>query len=325
VTVNGDLTVESTGSVLAKSCGMRKNRSDSNNGVLGFHSHGGRSLRWGKTSNMFYEAYDSVFSPRLPGCTVPYPDGQTAGAAGGAVRLTVSGTLTLNGSANANGLPESHNGAGNASGGAGGSLDFTVGWLAGSGSITADGGSYAWQRGPGGRVAVKLTGAGAGFADFAGDIRASGRAVSSGSANDASAGTVYLQTAADGDKGGTILVAMREGSRFSDNTNTTEMVSLGYGGDAIADYKKVKYVVRDYGRAAVNADMKAASIEIADSNSSLDLEGHTLVVNTAKVNGVKLAPGTYAAGDEAVSGFVVDSVTGGALVVTGGGFVLHVR
>ncbi|MBR2940454.1 MAG: hypothetical protein IKC14_04005, partial [Kiritimatiellae bacterium] len=42
VTVNGDLTVESTGSVLAKSCGMRKSRSDQHNGVLGFHSHGGR-------------------------------------------------------------------------------------------------------------------------------------------------------------------------------------------------------------------------------------------------------------------------------------------
>ena len=103
------------------------------------------------------------------------------------------------------------------------------------------------------------------------------------------------------------------------------MVSLGYGGDAIADYKKVKYVVRDYGRAAVNADMKAASIEIADSNSCLDLEGHTLIVKSAKVNGVKLAPGRYVAGDAAVAGFVVDSATDGELIVSGSGLSIIVR
>lgn len=332
VTVNGDLTVESTGSVLAKSCGMRKSRSDQHNGVLGFHSHGGRSLRWGRAADLFYEAYDSVFSPGLPGCTVPYPDGQTAGAAGGAVRLTVSGTLTLDGPANASGLPEAYNQGGNASGGAGGSLDFTVGRLAGSGSITADGGSYAWQRGPGGRIAVKLTGAGAGFANFVGDIRASGRA-RDGSSADTSAGTVYLQTAADGEKGGTVYIAMSEGNRNASNTNTTEMVSLGYGGDDVKDYKKVKYVVRDFGRAAVNADMKAASIEIADTNSSLDLEGHTLTVKSAKVGGVRLAPGTYKAGSTVAIGegtlgdYLVDTAdgAGGALVVSGGGFRLSLR
>ena len=333
MTVNGDLTVESTGAIVATDCGFRKNRSDTHNGVLGFHSHGGRTLRWGRPDALFYEGYDSIFSPRLPGCSVPVPDGQAAGRCGGAVKLVVSGTLTLDGPANANGFPESHNGGGNASGGAGGSLDFTAGRLAGSGSITADGGSYAWQRGPGGRIAVKLTGAGAGFADFAGEIRASGRAVSPGGAEDASAGTVYLQTAADGDKGGTILIAMREGNRFAGNTNTTEMVSLGYGGDAIADYKHVKYVVRDYGRAAVNADMKAASIEIADANSSLDLEGHTLTVKSAKVNGVKLSPGTYTAGstvaigEGALGDYLVDTAegAGGELVVKGIPFAVIVR
>jgi len=331
--VDGDLTVESTGAIVATDCGFRKNRSDTHNGVLGFHSHGGRTLRWGRPDALFYEGYDSIFSPRLPGCSVPVPDGQTAGRCGGAVKLAVSGTLTRNGPANANGFPESHNGSGNASGGAGGSLDFTAGRLAGSGSITADGGSYAWQRGPGGRIAVKLTGAGAGFADFAGEIRASGRAVSPGGAEDASAGTVYLQTAADGDKGGTILIAMREGNRFAGNTNTTEMVSLGYGGDAVADYKKVKYIVRDYGRAAVNANMKAAGIEISDSNSVLDLEGHTLTVKSAKVGGVRLAPGTYKAGSTVAIGegtlgdYLVDTAdgAGGALVVSGGGFRLSLR
>ncbi|MCR5839027.1 MAG: hypothetical protein K6G94_05270, partial [Kiritimatiellae bacterium] len=140
---------------------------------------------------------------------------------------------------------------------------------------------------------------------------------------DSSAGTVYLQTAADGEKGGTVYIAMSAGNQAANNTNTTEMVSLGYGGDAVADYKKVKYVVRDYGRAAVNADMKAASIEIADENSSLDLEGHTLTVKSAKVNGVRLSPGTYTAAS--LADYLVDSGAGGALVVSGGGFKLSVR
>jgi hypothetical protein len=71
-------------------------------------------------------------------------------------------------------------------------------------------------------------------------------------------------------------------------------------------------------------DLRMAKLEM-DAGTVLDLNGKTLVVNTAKVNGVKLASGTYAAGDEAVSGFVVDSATGGKLVVTGGGLSIVVR
>ena len=337
VTVNGDLAVESTGGILAKSCGMRKNRSDQHNGVLGFHSHGGRSLRWGRAADLFYEAYDSVFSPGLPGCTVPYPDGQTAGAAGGAVRLTVSGTLTLDGPANANGLPEAYNQGGNASGGAGGAIDITAGHLAGAGSITANGGCYLWQRGPGGRVAVKLTSSGADFSSFSGTIEASGRARNDGykGPGDASAGTVYLQTGAEGDKSGTIGIGQSLAESYygtggvSSNTNTTEMVSLGYGGDDVRDYRRVKYVVRDYGRAAVNVDMQAASIEISDANSFLDLEGHLLVVTSARVAGRNVPPGTYTAAQLETLGFsqVVDTAdgAGGALRVLGAATVLIVK
>ena len=57
----------------------------------------------------------------------------------------------------------------------------------------------------------------------------------------------------------------------------------------------------------------------------LDLNGKKLTVRSAKVNGVKLASGTYAAGDAAVAGFVVDSTSGGTLVVTGGGLAIIVR
>ena len=63
----------------------------------------------------------------------------------------------------------------------------------------------------------------------------------------------------------------------------------------------------------------------AASGTVLDLNGKALTVKSAKLGGAKLSPGTYAASDEAVTGFVTDSGEGGELVVTGGGFYLFVR
>lgn len=57
-------------------------------------------------------------------------------------------------------------------------------------------------------------------------------------------------------------------------------------------------------------------------NSTLDLHGNAVVVTTAELGGVKLAPGTYSAGDTAVEGFIADSAGGGTLTVGGGFFVI---
>ena len=67
-----------------------------------------------------------------------------------------------------------------------------------------------------------------------------------------------------------------------------------------------------------------ATLDMA-ADTTLDLNGSTLVVDKATLGSTKLSPGTYAADNAAVAGFVVDSATGGALVVTGGGFQLIVR
>ena len=336
LTVTGNLTVESDGFLLAQQCGLKKYKNSLNSGfrgVLPGHTHGGRCLSYkGVDAQLrFYTGYDSVFAPCLPGNSVPWPNGQVAEASGGVIRLVVTGALTLDGEANANGMLEAYAAGGNCSGGTGGAINITAGTLSGAGRIVAEAGSKQEKRGSGGRIAIKLTSPGADFSGFSGTISASGRVLGSGGPADSSAGTVYLQTAADGEKGGTVYIAMSAGNQAANNTNTTEMVSLGYGGDAVDDYKKVKYVVRDYGRAAVNADMKAASIEIADANSSLDLEGHTLTVKSAKINGVKLAPGTYTAestvviGEGSLGDYLVDTVTGGELIVDGVGLSIIVR
>ena len=322
VTVNGDLTITSDGLMKADKCGLRKGANNTEKGLVGYHSHGGRTLAYGKTLRLHYQGYDSVFNPCLPGCTVPHTGGQGAGNAGGVLNCTVSGVLTIDGTVSANGSLGGQAVTHNDNAGPGGAIKLTSGMLVGSGVIRADGGYNGGNSsGGGGRVAIRLTRSGASFADFTGTIVASGRYSQdvANASHSSSAGSVYLETAADGEKGGVIRIA--QGLNYAQNalnTNTTEIVSLGYGGDNVADYKNVKLEVRDYGFAAVNTDVTMKSVTLATADAKLDLEGHTLTVKSAKLMDKVLAAGTYAAGDAALGDFVTDSVGGGSLVVQGG-------
>ena len=105
------------------------------------------------------------------------------GAGGGALSLTVEGTLALNGQISANGTAGKSGGAG---GGAGGSLLLTVGAISGAGVISANGGSGNLPYGGGGgggRIAVTYV-----TNQFTGAIMARGGAGSTYGG----AGTVYL-------------------------------------------------------------------------------------------------------------------------------------
>ena len=283
VTVNGDLTIASDGLMKAEKCGFRKGANNTEKGLVGYHSHGGRTLAYGKTLRLHYQGYDSVFNPCLPGCTVPHTGGQGAGNAGGVLNCTVTGALTVDGTISANGSLGGGAVTHNDNAGPGGAVLLKVGTLSGSGVIQADGGYNGGNSsGGGGRVAVRLTKSGATFDDFTGRIVASGRysQTAAYASHSSSAGSVYLETAADGEKGGVIRIA--QGLNYAQNvlnTNTTELVSLGYGGDDVADYKKVKVEVRDYGFAAVNTDVTVKSMTLATADAKLDLEGNTLTVD----------------------------------------------
>ncbi len=296
VTVDGDLTVTADGKLLAFACGARKPNQWVTQGVLGHSAHGGRIMATKSQNIATKGAYDSVFAPSLPGCSIPWPNGQAAGDCGGAMKLVVTGALAMNGTANASGSPEAHNQGGNAAGGSGGAIDITAGSLSGSGRITADGGSYGWHSGPGGRIAVKLTDKDADFSDFTGLIRATGRSRGSHSGAQGSAGTVYLKTGAESDFGGTLKIACPNYDsmeNWNNKTSTTEVVSLGFGGDEIAAMKQVNLVVSDNGRAAVNTDVEFASVTVADATSFIDFEGHTLTVKSAAVGTAKIVAGEY--------------------------------
>ena len=100
---------------------------------------------------------------------------------GGAMKITVSGTLTVDGVISANGQRNTH------SGGAGGSIWITAGTFTGAGAITANGGNHAshsnYGAGGGGRVAIYAS-----SNQFEGTTTACG---GSGGSYDGAPGTVY--------------------------------------------------------------------------------------------------------------------------------------
>jgi len=89
------------------------------------------------------ETYGSQYDPMTLGSGGGESAGGTpaqGGAGGGAVKLEVTNTFTLNGTINANGVNGLDNGVSGGGGGAGGSIWIEAGIFAGNGSTSADGG-----------------------------------------------------------------------------------------------------------------------------------------------------------------------------------------
>lgn len=146
-------------------------------------SHGGLG-GWGRTGAGPGSDYDSVLAPTILGSQGGDASGGAGTAGGGAIRLVVDGTLTVDGFLDANGAGSPPD---NAGGGSGGSIWLTVGSLAGAGSISANGGPGEWVEGGGGgggRIAVYY-----GANTFTGAITAYG----GGGNQRGGAGTLYLR------------------------------------------------------------------------------------------------------------------------------------
>ena len=135
--------------------------------------------------------YGSLQQPldRGSGGGLGYGTATVGSEGGGAIRLTVGGTLTLNGSITAEGNAALQDDGG---GGSGGSVWLTAGALAGSGAIMADGGAgelYGGGGGGGGRIAIHTP-----FNSFGGVVSVAGGA----GATMGQTGSVYYATAAEG-------------------------------------------------------------------------------------------------------------------------------
>ena len=175
---------------------------------------------------------------------------------------------------------------------------------------------------------MRLTGTGETFSDaWIAKINAKGYYSSKITATySSSAGSVYLQTAAQGEGAGTIII--RNTGDTANNVAVTELPSLKAGGEE-DDFRKASLSVEAAARVQLFDDLRMAKLEM-EADTVLDLNGKTLTVKSATINGVKLAPGTYAAGSNiegTLADYLVDTAegAGGSLVVNGVGFSVIVR
>ena len=288
-------------------------------------SHGGQSLYLAAEART--NGFDSIVSPTMPGGSM-----NSSFPAGGVFTLTVGGTLTLDGSmaADGGGARGSDNTYDGASAGAGGTLNVTAGTLAGEGKMSAEGGCGRWNYAGGaggGRIAVRLTKAGAAFPDhWKTNVTAYGESFSGGNGKASSAGTVYLQEAANGEAGGLVVIRndLAIQAAAANNNAATRYPGNGDGCDTPAALKKTSLLVAGAAHVELTDTMRSAALEI-ESGSSIDLAGKVFTVNAAKLGERRFATGKYMAGDDAVVGFIMDSVGGGMLVISGGGFKLLIR
>jgi len=325
--VAGDMSVDATSSINVENAVALVNYGSGTRGGW----YGGWTTYYDKAGNSDAartNTYGSVFSPATCGSS---PTRNFY--AGGAVTMTVAGELALVGKVTASGpvLDSTADGCAPSSGGA---INMTVGSLTGTGTITAIGaaGRYCYAGGgAGGRIAIKLTEAGATVPKTI-TVNAQGRygyAYNVACEKIGSAGAVYVETKADGAKGGTIMISNYRDRTISEFTKTlmpTTPIVAYINGDPVSDFRKAALVVTNNAIAEVSVpELKMRSLVIAE-NSKLDLNGKTLTVGSAKLGGTKLAVGTYKATDAAVSSFVVDSAgTDGQLVIRPRGLQLIVR
>jgi len=209
LTVEGDLTIALGGAIDVDGLGYRHNEGP---GTWYAYGHGGSyGGRGGYTASYpLGDSGDTYGSIRAPvnigsgGSWYNVYPGTNNG--GGAVKVTVGGTTTLNGdlSADGIGLPAG-NGASAMGGGSGGSVWLTTSSLTGSGTITANGGPATWSNGAGGgggRISVVLTGS-----DSFGPVTIHAFGGTSVDAQEeGAAGTIYKQTQTQGAGMGDVLI-----------------------------------------------------------------------------------------------------------------------
>lgn len=345
VTVNGDLTIAQGGYVYASGAGLNHFNSYARDHFAGYYAHGGMPSIYGTNA---MKTYGSALDPMLPGVCGYWDDTASQYTGGGVVKLTVTGKLTVDGSVVCKGCVENAY----SPGGSGGSVNITAGEIGGAGTIVADGSSCEQNSSKidtvakletksaracagGGRVAIRLTKSGATFPEgFADQVRAYGGIFSLGGSHIkdtgtngmASAGTVYLQTAVQGEGEGTVYV--KNGNR-SNNFSGWTPFPAGVSGDSAASLKNVSLAISEAGRVSISEDLRIRDLAITgdegENHCSINLNGKTFTVARAKLGDTKLPVGTYAAGDAALGGFVTDSATGGLLVVRGEGLRLLFR
>ena len=231
-------------------------------------SYGGRGYNFTQTWEIA-PCYGSILHPTDCGsANCSYCES----VAGGAIRLSFGGALTLDGTIEANGSDSvSYYSA------TGGSVWLTAQALIGSGAITANGGhGKQASQGSGGRIALELTGKGASFASFAGNAKVQAHGGTNGSGNvNGSAGTVCRTMA-----GGRPVVTLCNGTSVERNT-AWDATDFPVTVASVAG--ETKGVVLELGEKAtlnLTQDCEISVIKPLDTTARILLNGYTLRIQT---------------------------------------------
>ncbi len=253
------------------------------------------------TDSASLRTYGAIASPTNLG------SGGKNSAGGGAVILSVAGTSTVAGVISARGQATGSQ----AGDGAGGSVFLTTGWLTGKGMLQAnggDGGNYGWAGGGGGRVAIVLTGAGAGFGDWKGSNTTYGGAGTLYGA----AGTVYQAAGGVAAGGGTVIV---DNNNSATNDTYTALPAFTNPVENVENLAASLWIAQNKGKIKVVNNATIWSLTM-NTNSYLELAGSTLTLTALTITNHVFSAGTYGAAQ--LGGLVSDSSgSSGQVVVTG--------
>ena len=335
--VVGDMTVDATSWLYARQTGLQHTTLPTGQRT----AHGGQ-----QASLVNNYTYGSALNPTMPGTEGHESDSAFLNPGGGVLLLNVSGTLELNGKAEASGwytsaceVPGSDNNmTWSSRPGSGGSINITAGRLTGTGSFKApglngnhtSGGTAPRGSTGGGRVSVRLTDPDALFSNYwLTNITAKGASCTLSKAYTnslfASAGTVYLQTAANGEGRGSLYV---RDYGVSVATNVVTWLPAASYADAASDFRNVSLVLAGcaHVRLSTNA-IQMVSLNL-EAGSTIDLNGKAFIVRTMKAGGAPVGRGTYASGSSLfTAGYVLDSTSGatGTLTVLGEPSLISIR
>jgi len=272
-TLNGSINVTGKGYAASEGTGQGMNGGDATG--AGYGGEGGNTS-YGVTGGGI--TYGSLTAPTDLGSGGGIAS--TAGAGGGAVQLTVTGTTTLSGTISADGVASGS--AGDGGGGSGGSVYITTGTLAGASTVTANGmaGYRFGGAGGGGRIAVYYTT----------DSSTVTYQAYGGTGNIGAAGTIYKKPAAgNGD------VIVNNGDRNPADRKT---------GDLSAGITLNSLEEKNYGRIHLTGTSTITTITLSGT-ATLQLEA------TANLTATTLTWGT--------SSSILDRGVSGSNPISGGG------
>ena len=298
LTVNGDLTIESGAEVNVDQKGFWSKRGPGAPTSSYGAAHGGHGLNSSVT-------YGSMLAPVNLGSG----NDSSTGKGGGAIRLTVTGSTTLNGPISADSTSNADRTA------SGGSIYLTTGTLAGNGDIHADGADYSARNGGGGRVAVVITNGT--FSGYSGTVSAYG---GNAGTTIGAQGTIYKSdTSANQliiDNGGDLP----GGTRAADIPpnfagNATYPASQFVFDD---DLSLVDVIVQDSGRADFNGEATIMqSLTVTNAGYLVLSDGITHTVTALTIDGSNFAAGAVYSVAELQAAQVTSDISGDGSINVG--------